>query len=206
MNKITTQFVVLLALVSMATTTASAGGKTIDDFESYKDKEHIGTSWDSRPWRRFGAATNDNVIVTRAKSKVLAGDVSAQYSVFWPNKFGCALYAFEAATDISAHQGVTFKIRSNEPATRTVVRLSITDGNATFLSKEGILLTDQTQNASFNLSADEMDLVDGKGSFQDVVTQVTAVGFQLQSGEGQYLETILFDDLAFSESATAKAE
>ena len=207
MKKMFGQMIVLLVLVGATTAMSSAEAQTkIDDFEKYKEAQKIGTSWDSDPWRRFGAATNDNVIVTRAKSKVITGGASAQYSVFWPNKFGCAQYAFEAPTDASAHQAVTFKMRSNEPATRTKVQLSVTDGTATYLSKEGFLLTDQTQNISFALAADNMVLVDGTGSYQDVLTRVTAIGFQFQSSEGQYLETIFFDDLAFSDTSTAKAD
>ncbi len=181
----------------------------IDDFESYNDKEVIGSSWDSSPWRRFGEATEDNVIATKAKSKVISGKASAVYSVSWPRKFGCALRVLDQPTDLSQHQAVSFKIRSNEPATLTVVRLSVTDGSSTYLSKERFLLSDQVQNVSFSLSGDAMELVDGAGAYDDVAANATAIGFQLQSTTSRdqgYIEMIIFDDLSFSDTTTVKAE
>ena len=78
----------------MAGPVAVHAGETIDDFESYKKGQKVGASFDSIPWMRFGNATNDNILVTTNSSKVIGGRKSAQYSLFWPNKFGAARYHY----------------------------------------------------------------------------------------------------------------
>ena len=101
----------------------------------------------------------------------------------------------------------TLLLHPNEPATHTVVKLSITDGTTTFVSKQGQPISDEPETFNFTIAASEMVLVDGAGNFQDVVSQAACVGFQFQSTEGQYLETLIFDDLSFTEeTASANAE
>ena len=193
------QMVLIAAVVGVFASDGLADDTLIDDFETYKNNEVIGSSYDSKPWRRFGTATNENVVATRSKARVISGSVSAQYSLFWPNRFGSALYTFDQAQDISQHRAVRFMMRSNEPSTGTVVRLAINDGTSTYLSKDKKTLTDKTQEYLFSLAESDMELVDGPGQFPDVVQNAACVGFQFESGSGrQYIETIFFDDLAFT--------
>lgn len=200
-----------LTAVSLIVVLASAGAgmaqTVVENFESYKNGQVVGSSYNSKPWRRFGEATNDNVIATAVRSKVISGKMSGLYGVFWPNRFASAMCAFDAARDLSQNEGMSLKMRSNEPATKTRVRLSVTDGNTTYLSRDSQALTDQVQDFAFTLSVDDMERVDGTGDYDSVVKGATAVGFQLEAPkDAQYLETINFDDLTLTVKAEASAK
>ena len=87
--------ITLLGFVAIVLIGAPAlADKTVDDFESYNSGQIIGKNWDTKPWRRFGNATNDNVVATGADGKVISGRRSAEYGASWPNRFGAIRFAF----------------------------------------------------------------------------------------------------------------
>ena len=94
--------VTLVGLLAVGTIGAPAlADKVVDDFESYNSGQIIGKSWDTKPWRRFGLATNDNVVATGVDGKVISGRRSAEYGAFWPNRFGAIRFAFNKQVDLT---------------------------------------------------------------------------------------------------------
>ena len=149
----------------------------------------------SRPWRRFGAATTDNVVATTRRNKVISGNVSGQYGVFWPNTFGSARYVFEAPTDLSAFSAASVKVFSDTPTTTTYVRFAISDGVTTFALGGRRTITDQIQTFTFSFDEIESELMDGDDTLARVISNVDNIGLIFQSVKGQYVETLMFDDL-----------
>ena len=188
----------LLFGVSVGLVPVSVGETiVIDDFETYRDGQILGLSYDSLPWLRFGDATADNIVATNRRGKVISGRLSAQYGLFWPNTFGAARYAFTSPSDLSPYRHVSVAMRSDEPATRTMVKLALTNGYTTFATSRAEVLTDQEQVLTFELSPDVLVRVDGQEVFEDVIRSVVNIGFTFQSSEGQYSETVLIDDFQF---------
>lgn len=189
----------LFAMVISGFGTFAQADKTIDNFEAYKPGQIIGKSWDSTPWRRFGLATNDNVVCTATDGKVVAGQRSAEYGAFWPNRFGAIRYVFDAATDLNVYTGAAVKIRSDNATTNTRVKLAISDGDTTYISGVGQALTNKVQSINFSLDPADMVLADGAHAYADVVANAKMIGMDFTSGEGQYTESIIFDDFELKE-------
>lgn len=167
----------------------------IDDFESYHDGQIVGVSAVSKPWRRFGAATTDNVVATTHRNKLISGTVSGQYGVFWPNTFGAARYVFETPADLSAFSGASMKVLSDKPNTHTYVRFALSDGVTTFAVGGRRTVTDQIQTLTFSFDEAESELMDGDDTLERVIANVDNIGFIFQSNQGEYVETLMFDDL-----------
>lgn len=187
----TTAVFVTAALIGLP---ALAEDKVIDDFESYNSGQIIGKSWDTKPWRRFGTATNDNIVATGVDGKVISGRRSAEYGAFWPNRFGAIRFAFDKKVDLSKYATASIKIRSDKPTTHTRAKLAISDGETTYLTTLGQDLTHKVQTLTFSLDPADHILADGSGSFKDVITNATMIGLDFTSTEGQYDESIIFDD------------
>lgn len=173
--------------------------RVLDDFESYPDGETVGESAKSKPWKRFGEATMDNLVVTAQEDRVLAGKQSAQYPVNWPARFGMVRYVPETPIDLTQSSAVTVKLRSSNPQTRTKAHLSLTNGKATYESKQAVELAgDETKDLRFALGSEQLTHVDGDAaqSAADVLRAATEIGFKLVStGQQGYKETILIDDV-----------
>ena len=192
---LTKSVITLLGFVVVVQLGAPAlADKTVDDFESYNSGQIIGKSWDTKPWRRFGEATNDNVVATGVDGKVVSGRRSAEYGVFWPNRFGAIRFAFNKKVNLTEYATVSVKIRSSNPTTHTRVKLAISDGETTYLTTLGQDLTHKIQKLTFSLDPADHILADGSGSFKDVITSAEMIGLDFTSTEGQYDESIIFDD------------
>ena len=199
MNK-TATMVLGLVFVSLVGGPAWAD-QVIDDFEGYDNGEKIGASFDSVPWRRFGAATNDNVLATGRQGAVISGRLSGQYGLFWPNTFGAIRFAFDNPRNLSTESVVGVKMRSDNPETHTLVTLAITDGRTTYATRHSIPLSGEVQDLVFNIGNGDMVLADGRDSFANVISNVTAIGFGFRSTEGQYIESVIFDEFRFTSAA-----
>jgi len=185
--------ILMLAAVVLVSPIAQAD-RMIDNFETYKKGQVIGKSWDSTPWRRFGSATNDNIYATGVDGMVVAGRRSGQYGAFWPNRFGAVRFVFKSSADLNEFNSASAKIRSSKPTTNTRVKLAISNGETTYISAVGQTLTNKIQQIGFSLDPADMVLADGSDGYADVVTNAKMIGFDFTSTEGQYTESILFDD------------
>lgn len=182
------------ASVLLLTVSLVQADKTVDNFESYKAGQIIGKSYNSTPWCRFGHATNDNVVATGTDGKVVSGTRSAEYGAFWPNRFGAIRYVFDEPTDLNEYAKATVKIRSDKSTTNTRVKIAVSNGETTFISAAGQSLTDKIQHISFSLDPGDVILADGSDSYADVITNVKMIGLDFTSSEGQYNESLIFDD------------
>jgi hypothetical protein len=171
----------------------------VDNFESYDDGQIIGPSAQSTPWRRFGNATVDNVVATAHPSKVIAGDLSAQYVVRWPAKFGSARYAYAAPTDLRAYAALSLTLRSDQAQSGTVLRLVIDDGETSFLSKASFPVTDQAQRCAVALTAAAFERAAGNAAFDAVLAKIKSIGFNVTNprteAQGQLTQVLVFDGL-----------
>lgn len=187
------RLILMLAAIVLVCPIAQAD-RMVDNFETYKKGQVIGKSWDSTPWRRFGNATNDNIYATGVDGMVISGRRSGQYGAFWPNRFGASQFVFKTPTDLNEFNSASVKIRSSKPTTNTRVKLSVSNGETTYISAVGQTLTNKIQQISFSLDPADMVLADGSDGYADVVTHAKMIGFDFTSTEGQYTESILFDD------------
>ncbi len=188
----------ITTMVAVGTTllmgSAVQADQVIDDFESYKAGQIVGKSYNSTPWCRFGHATNDNVVATGIDGKVVSGKRSAEYGVFWPNRFGAVRYVFKEHKDLNEFAEASVKVRSNKSMTNTRIKVAVSNGETTFISAAGQALTNKIQHISFSLDPGDMILADGSDSYADVITNVKMIGLDFSSSEGQYTEAIIFDD------------
>lgn len=189
------------AVIGVAAT--SYADKTIDNFETYKKGEVIGASYNSKPWCRFGTATDDNVVATGTDGWVISGRRSGQYGAFWPNRFGAVRFVFKSTTDLNEFAKSSVKIRSNKPTSNTRVKLAVSNGETTYISSAGQALTNKVQHLTFSLDPSDMVLADGSDSYADVVTNAKMIGLDFTSTEGQYTEAIIFDDFELLSSVAA---
>lgn len=173
--------------------------KTVDDFESYKKGQEIGKSWDSAPWCRFGTATNDNIYATGVDGMVITGRRSGQYGAFWPNRFGAIRFTFKSSTNLDEFAMASIKIRSNKPTTNTRIKLAVSNGETTYISAVGQTMTNKVQKITFSLDPADMVLADGSDGYADVITHAQMFGLDFTSSEGQYSESIVFDDFILHE-------
>ncbi len=187
--------------VFVLTVAPARADRTIDDFETYQKGQIIGKSWDSTPWRRFGLATNDNIVATATDGKVISGTRSAEYGAFWPNRFGAIRFVFTEATDLNQFNEASVKIRSDYATTNTAVKIAISNGTTTYISAAGQGVTNKVQHILFSLDPSNMTLADGSDSYADVVTNATMIGLDFTSSEGQYTESIIFDDFELHSAA-----
>jgi len=184
--------------------TAQADDMTIDDFETYSKGQIIGKSWDSTPWRRFGNATNDNVVATGTDGKVVSGARSAQYGAFWPNRFGAIRFVFKETTDLNPYSDASIKIRSDNTSTSTSVKVAVSNGETTYIGAAGQSITNKIQHIVFSLDPSNMILADGSDSFADVITNAKMIGLDCTSSDGRYTESIIFDDFELRGSVNAE--
>lgn len=192
----------------------------LDNFELYQDGQMIGVSATSMPWRRFGDATNDDFIVTGVEERVISGALSAQYCVYWPNRFGSVRFAFPEPTDLSSYIAVRCSFKSTdivhaesdgnlpEPITYTEVALVVSDGTTTYEAAVPVPLARDAQTVTFYLTEGIMVLPDhrnhrkvpvmsedGPTPFSKVISSVDNIGLIFRSRQGNYTETIVIDDL-----------
>ena len=182
--------------------------EVLDDFESYPDGKVLGDGFMTHPWCRFGTATNDNVVATNQKGRIINGAMSAQYCVYWPNKFGAIRYTLARPTDLTGYSAIKFSVRAcdvayasdadmgTDPDSHTWVNLAICDGTTTFESKMSHPVSLQPSDVITYLTESVMVRVDGSGSFEQVLSQATQIGMTFRSEPGMlYTETLVVDDL-----------
>ena len=167
---------------------------TIDNFESYADGQIIGPNATSSPWRRFGGATNDNVMATRDERWVIRGDGSVLYGLVWPGSFGAVRYVFDKPTDLSPNNYVKVKMRSGSNTTYTQVRLAISNGSTTYVSVANLPLSRQVQQLVFKLGPNHLSKNIGHDTYKQVIQGATTIGFDFRNVEDEGYETIVFDD------------
>ena len=181
--------------------------KSIADFERYVDGQIIGEGPTSQPWRRFGGATNDNLVITNHPDHVISGALSAQYCVYWPNTFGALRYVFDQPMDLSQYAAASFVVlacnishaddsagASDQPVTYTTAVLAITNGVTTYESVTPQPITPNTQEVVVYLTDQALHSTDGTQSFSEVIEHATQIGMTFRSSEGMYTETIVIDD------------
>ena len=169
--------------------------RVLADFEANQQGDLIakGATEDSRPWRRFGAATADNIIAT---DDALAGKVSAMYPLVWPGRFAATRMVSDKAMDLTAYKTASLSVKS-DAKNPTKITLQISDGKTTFESKTALPVTDVTATVKFDLDPAKMARVDGPpADFAKVLAVVTQIGFKLVSDGSKYSEKVTFDDLA----------
>jgi hypothetical protein len=189
-------------VASFAAALAAPGDddRMIEDFESYKSGEVIGSSAKSTPWRRFGEATTDNLVATGREDRIISGYLSGQYSVAWPAKFGMVRYVMTDALDLTAAKAIVVKVRSDsEVETTTQVQLNLSNRRAAFETKKPIELNDDgtPKEIVFLIGPDRLDRVDGERTVtaKELLAGVTEIGLNFTSPRGDiYKETSLLDD------------
>ena len=130
----------------------------------------------------------------------MSGRRSAEYGAFWPNRFGAIRYVFDDAKDLNEFAAASVKIRSDNGSTNTRVKVAISDGDTTYIGAVGQNLTNKMQHFTFSIDPADMVLADGSRSFADVITNVVMIGMDFTSSEGQYTESIIFDDFELRDS------
>ena len=167
----------------------------LDDFEFCYDGQIMGYSYDSAPWRRFGPATNDNVMATNHSEKTISGSYSGEYCVAWPNKFGAVRYVFDSPTDLTAYVAASAKVRSDKPVTPTKVKLAVSNGDTTYATIVAWPLSTEPQEYLFSFRKMDMIRTDGHQPYEDVIRNITTVGLDFLNYEGSpATETLIFDD------------
>lgn len=166
----------------------------LENFESYPDGQVVGASAISSPWRRFGAATNDHVTATRQERWLITGQASGLYGLVWPNPFGAVRYVLDKPTDLSTYRSVTVKMKSDKDYTHTQVKLAISNGHTTYVTIASKPLNTQIQEMRFELGQTLMIRTAGEDDYDQVVQGVWNIGFDFRNSEGDYVETIIFDD------------
>jgi len=177
----------------------------IDRFEAYSDGQIIGANAVSRPWRRFGGATNDNVMATTDEKWVISGGASVLYGLVWPGSFGAVRYVFDEPTDLSPNNYVKVKMRSGSLTTYTKVRLAISNGRTTYVSDVNLQLSRQVQQWVFKLGPKHMSRNIGQDTYKQVIQGATTIGFDFRNNEDHGYETVVFDDF-FLRSHTSGPE
>lgn len=177
---------------------ASWADRVVDNFESYPNGKIVGPTATSIPWRRFGGATNDNVVVTSHERWVLTGGSSAIYCLTWPSSFGAVRYVFGKETNLADHDRVTFKMRSDRSNTGTRVRLAISNGNTTFVSFEDRSISKQKQLITFYLGPKHLGRSTGEGTYNEVIRGAWTIGFDFRNVETNGYETVVFDDITLT--------
>ena len=180
----------------------------IDDFESHSPFDSIiGNSPSSKPWKRFGPATNEDVRIFFGKSltfdglvvekRVITGNRSGSYGVDWSgveSEFGAIRYQFDGPTDLSVRPLVSVKMFSDNPKTGTLVSLAFGNGTTTFRTDKHVFLTFDTQTLVFKITEPDVFLNEGTESYKEVISNVTEIGFTFTNFFGSGPETIVMDD------------
>ena len=184
--------------ITCACASTSWADKIIDNFESYSEGKIIGPNATSVPWRRFGGATNDNVVATSHDMWVITGTGSAIYGLVWPGSFGAVRYVYGQPVNLADHDRVTVKMRSDRSDTRTRVRLAISNGNTTFVSIGDRAVTRQKQVITFHLGPKHLGRSAGEGTYNDTIRRAVTIGFDFRNTETNGYETIVFDDFTLT--------
>jgi hypothetical protein len=188
----------ILGLVAVLLAAGRVDGDTvIDDFESYSNGQVIGQSATSTPWRRFGRGTNDNIYAAGHEKWVITGSRSGLYGTVWPAPFAATRHVYREAKDLSGEQGIGVKIRSGKRDTHTLVRVAVSNGRTTYVTIAEKPLTGRVQQLRFEIDEHSMVRNDGSDSYHQVIQGVWTIGFDFRSTEGEYVETIVFDDFVF---------
>ena len=189
----------------------SQTGATVDNFESYSLGEIVGSSATSKPWKRFGPATDDFVRVsgllgaTLVGKGVISGKRSGQYSLDWSlpdSDFGAIRFQFEDRVDLRDRSLVTVKMFSDNPEGRTFVSFAFSNGTTTYRTDKHVILSRDTQTISFKTTEPDVFLNEGTDSYADVISNTTEVGFTFTSSRS-FQEIIIFDDFIFPVVGTA---
>ena len=188
-------YLLILLLGSTAVRLAPDTAGIPDDFEWCTPGFTIAPHAQSRPWLRFGDATRDQVYPTLEPAWVIGGQFSARYDLGWPASFAKVRKYATAPTDLTEFATISIWIRTTHPDSRTRVRLDLYDGRSTCLSRESFLLTTETRQAVFTLDPNDLEVVDGHGAVEALLASCQAVGLHFESSDGEYSETIIFDDL-----------
>ena len=178
----------------------------LDDFESYGSGAIVGASATSAPWRRFGAATNDNVTTTDMPENIINGAVSGQYGVDWRlGSFGSARFVFDGPADLTGHEFVHVEMRSSEAESSTRVRLVIASGETTYQSLDSFDLTSVARDLVFALRSDRFVHIPDTPDrpFDEVIADATNIGFTFTRWvDGADVETLIMDDFRLQEDIT----
>ncbi len=204
MHVLTRMIVVVCAAGVIAIGPSAWGDQVVDDFESYADGQIVGLTATSTPWRRFGGATNDNVTATGHDRWNMTGTRSALYGVVWPAPFGAVRRIYDEANDLSEFNSATVKMRSDRTGTHTHAMLAVSNGLTTFVSITEHALTGQKQDFAFQMDRASMVRTNGSDSFEAVIGGVRSIGFDFRNIEGEYTETIVFDDFVLTNSDAAE--
>lgn len=167
----------------------------VDDFESYKSGEVVGSSASSSPWQRFGKATNDNVVATASATKIINGKRSGQYGMVWPAPFGAVQRVLEQPVDLRKQAAIAVTIRSELAETKTKATVRIGDGETTYEHIQPVALAAQATTIRFVLDAANFKRTAGKASLEDVLAAVTRIGLTFTSANQDARETVVLDDL-----------
>lgn len=177
--------------------------KVVEDFENYSDGQIVGASAKSQPWRRMGNATVDNVVITSHPDKVIDGHLSGYYVVRWPARYGSARYHFDTPLNAETYQAVTITLRSDTKNSKSTLRFAIDDGETSFLSKQSFPITDRIQVFTEQLEPARFERVAGQGSFEQVLSSVANLGFNLENpadeNNDEVTEAVYFDSLKLLE-------
>lgn len=202
-------FILAVGLSCVWCGAARADERVVDDFESYEAGQVIGPSAVSKPWKRFGDATNDNLVVVGQADRVISGSQSAQYCVVWPGSFGILRYSFEKPADLSGYVAVSFKVRSADVRyaqsegeesqyvgdTHTTVTLTLSNSSTTYEAVVAKPLSSEPQTYTIFLTEGILVPVEGLHRFSALLSGVHEIGLTFRSTGGEYTETIIIDDL-----------
>lgn len=184
-----------LSAVGAAETAPPSAVIVVDDFESYKSGEVVGSSASGSPWQRFGKATNDNVVATALATKIIKGKRSGQYGMVWPAPFGAVQRVLDQPANLREQAAIVVTIRSELAETKTKTTVRIGDGETTYEHTQPIALTAEATTIRFAIDKAGFKRTAGKASFEDVFAAATRIGLTFTSENQDARETIVFDDL-----------
>lgn len=186
----------LATCVLTAITVAARGDeRIIDDFESYAPGHAIAVSAQSRPWQRFGQATNDNLITSKSEGRDMHGKVCARYALAWPNPFGALRRVLDEPLDVRHYGFAAVRMSSDRRESPTTVRLRISDGETTWESTEDQPVPHAARTLWFAIERTKMRRTDGKADYDAVAAKTATIGFTFRSGEEKAAETITLDQV-----------
>ena len=168
--------------------------KVLADFEDLKAGDAVAPApgESSRPWRRFGEATADNIV---AVGGGIGGKVSASYPLAWPGRFAATRLVADEPINLTGYKTVSITLKS-DAKTPTKVVLQIGDGKTVYESKAAQAVSDSVVTLKFDLAPEALALVDGlRVDLATLLENASQIGFKLTSDGSKYSEELLFDDL-----------
>ena len=187
---------VLAGVLLTAGLARADGRQVLADFETNTPGDVLAKAAgaDARPWRRFGAATADNVVAV--DDGALAGKVSASYPLAWPGRFAATRLVADKPIDLSHAKTLSLIVKSDVKASVTKLTVQVSDGKTVYECKATQAVTDTATTLKFDLSPAAMTRVDGPpADLASVLAATTQVGIKLTSDGTKYSENVVFDDL-----------